>query len=310
MTLYRNALPQLGDEVFLSDSGLETVLVFHHDVELPEFAAFPLVDQESGAALLRDYYASHALLAQRFGIGIVLETPTWRANRDWGAALGYDEEALAAVNQAAVDLVVGVRAESGSPVVVSGCIGPRGDAYRPDSLMTADESRGYHAAQVETFADTAADLVTAMTLTYAAEAIGIVRAGQSSGIPVVISFTVETDGRLPDGSMLESAIVDVDEATDSYASYFMINCAHPTHFDAVLVTDGEWIQRIGGIRANASRMSHQELDSAPDLDDGDPAELASQYAALRERLPHITVLGGCCGTDVRHVEQIAMVCAH
>lgn len=309
MTVYRDALPQLGDEAFLSDSGLETVLVFHHDVDLPEFAAFPLIDQISDAVLLQDYYASHALLAKRSGLGIVLETPTWRANRDWGALLGYDEAALVSVNQAAVDLVVAVRSDDGPPVVVSGCIGPRGDAYRPGSLMTADESREYHGVQVATFAATAVDLVTAMTLTYAAEAIGIVRAAKSTGLPVVISFTVETDGRLPDGSTLESAIAEVDGATDSYASYFMINCAHPTHFDAVLDTDGDWIQRIGGIRANASRMSHEELDSAPDLDDGDPMELAHQYAALRDRLPQITVLGGCCGTDVRHVEQIALACA-
>ena len=308
MALYRDALPQLGDEVFLSDSGLETILVFHHDVDLPEFASFPLVDDESGVALLREYYASHTLLAQRSGVGIVLETPTWRANGDWGAKLGYDEGALAAVNRAAVELVVEVRGQAGPPVVVSGCIGPRGDAYRPESLMTTDESQAYHRMQVDVLAGTAVDLVTAMTLTYAAEAIGIVRAAEAAGVPVVISFTVETDGLLPDGSSLGSAIVEVDEATGSYASYFMVNCAHPTHFDDVLTRDAPWMQRIRGVRANASRMSHQELDSAPELDDGDPVELGEQYAALRERHPHISVLGGCCGTDLRHVEQIALAC--
>ena len=151
-------------------------------------------------------------------------------------------------------------------------------------------------------------MVTAITMTNASEAIGVVRAARAAGMPVAISFTLETDGRLPTGQALEEAIAEVDGATESYPAYFMINCAHPTHFDAILEPGSAWTQRIRGIRANASRRSHQELNEAPDLDAGDPVELGAQYRHLRDRHPHINVLGGCCGTDHRHIEQIGRAC--
>jgi S-methylmethionine-dependent homocysteine/selenocysteine methylase len=147
-------------------------------------------------------------------------------------------------------------------------------------------------------------MVTAVTMTHPEEAIGIARAAQDHGLPAVVSFTLETDGRLPDGQPLSAAIERVDVETAGSVAYFMINCAHPTHFAGVLEEDEPWHERIGGLRANASAKSHAELDEAEELDEGDPAALGAQHGALRPRLGAVAVLGGCCGTDRRHVEAI------
>jgi S-methylmethionine-dependent homocysteine/selenocysteine methylase len=311
MARFRDELPQLGPDVFLTDSGLETELLFNQGVDLPQFAAFPLLQDGEGMGRLRTYFTAHAAVAAKADVGFVLEAATWRANADWGALLGFDAQALDEVNRMAVELLVDVRAEFSDavkPYPISGCIGPRGDAYRPDLQMTVDAAAAYHRPQIETLADTEADLVTAMTLTYPAEAIGIAQAARDAGMPVVLSFTVETDGRLPDGSTLADAIRSVDDATGAYPAYYMINCAHPSHFDAVLDPDATWITRLRGIRANASSRSHDELDNATELDSGDPVSFGREYAELRSRFPNLTVLGGCCGTDVRHIQQVAATC--
>jgi homocysteine S-methyltransferase len=287
---------------------METTLIFHAGLELPDFASFALLDREDGVEALRDYYVPYIGIAREERVGILLDTPTWRANADWGARLGYSPEALADVNRRAVGLLEELRAIAGEmpPIVISGCVGPRGDGYRADRLMSASEAERYHAAQIATFADTAADMVSALTLTYASEAVGIVRAAQSAAIPVAVSFTVETDGRLPSGQSLGEAIEEVDAETDGAPTYFMINCAHPTHFVGVLGEAGPW-SRIRGVRANASGKSHAELDEAEELDAGDPIELAEHYRGLIRWLPNLTIVGGCCGTDHRH---IAAICAN
>lgn len=311
MARYRAGLPQVDDGVFLTDSGIETVLIFHHGYELPDFAAFVLLDDEAGVETLRSYYRDHAAIARDAGTGFIFESPTWRASPDWAARLGYTDEALAAANRKAIAMLVEIRSEldgDGLPMVVSGCVGPRGDGYQPSALMTTDEAQSYHSTQIGIFAGTEADMVTAITITYPDEALGIVRAAQDAGMPAAISFTVETDGALPDGSSLENAIAVVDDATGGGPAYYMVNCAHPTHFDHLLESGGQWRERIRGVRANASRMSHAELDGADELDDGDPREFGQQYEQLRASLPAVSVLGGCCGTDLRHVEQIAAAC--
>jgi len=312
MSTYRKRLPQLGNGLFLTDGGLETTLVFHDGLELPGFAAFDLLKDETGSDRLRRYYDRYVAIAREHGVGVVLETPTWRANSDWGALLGYDAGALAAVNRKAVGLMVEIRDDAqdlAAPMVISGNLGPRGDGYRVEARMTVDEAQTYHAPQIRTFAQTPADLVSAFTINYVEEAIGIVRAARSVAMPVVISFTVETDGRLPSGEGLGEAIGRTDAETDGYTAYYMINCAHPTHFRHVLEADGPWRERIGGLRANASCRSHAELDESSELDTGDPDELSAQYRELRDGLPRLTVLGGCCGTDHRHVEAIFAACA-
>jgi homocysteine S-methyltransferase len=295
---------------YLSDTGIETDLIFNRGVDLPYFASFVLLDSEQGLDTLRSWYRSHAEVARQAGTGFVLESPTWRSSADWGDRLGLSAADLDAINRAAVELVAQMRAEwaGGAPAVVSGCLGPRGDGYQPAERMSAEQARVYHAPQLESFAAAGVDHATAMTIGYPEEAIGIARAAIDLGLPSVISFTVETDGTLPDGTALGDAVGAVDEATDAASLFFMVNCAHPDHIAQALAVDGAWQQRIRGIRANASRMSHAELDASETLDAGDPQELGRLYSGLREQLPQLRLLGGCCGTDLRHAQAIAAEC--
>lgn len=293
----------------LTDSGLETWLVFHRGVALEDFAAFPLLDDDTGRALLAEYFRAHLRIAAQAGTRLVLETPTWRASSDWGARLGYDATALSRVNRAAVLFLRGLGEEfPGTELIVSGNLGPRGDGYDPGILLTPREAASYHRAQIDSLASAGADRVTMLTATHTGEAIGVVQAAVDVGVPVVIAFTVETDGRLPSGQPLHEAISEVDGATSGAALHFGVNCAHPDHFTAALDADAAATRRLALLRANASRASHAELDEAEELDDGDPEELAGLYARLLVRHPHLEVLGGCCGTDARHVEAIARAC--
>ena len=308
MDTHRQALPQLTGNVLLTDGGLETDLISHRGFDLPHFAAFPLLADAAGRSALRDYYAAYAGVAHEHGIGLVLESPTWRANSDWAPLLGYSLDELDDANRDAIELMREIRSthrERVTPIVVSGCVGPRGDGYVVGSAMATDEAERYHSRQINVFAQAGVDQVTAITMTYVDEAVGIVRAARTAGVPVAISFTVETDGCLPSGQPLAEAIRHVDEATDGGSAYFMINCAHPSHFAHVLDPDAGWTGRIVGLRANASKLSHAELDDAEELDEGDPIDLGEHHAKLRSLLPNVAVLGGCCGTDHRHVGEIA-----
>jgi S-methylmethionine-dependent homocysteine/selenocysteine methylase len=255
----------------------------------------------------------YASIALEHKAGFIFESPTWRANTDWGRKLGYDGESLAKANREAIEILAEIRKEYENErfqMVISGCIGPRGDGYssNPSNIMTAKEAEQYHLEQIKTFERTEADMVTALTINYVQEAEGIVRAAMQVDIPVVVSFTVETNGMLPTGQSLEQAITDLDDATNAAPAYYMINCAHPTHFDAVLSDNAAWSRRIRGLRANASSKSHAELDKETALDDGNPVELGSQYSQLMNRLRNLSVLGGCCGTDERHIQEIAKAC--
>ncbi len=311
MAKYRHRLPQLSGELFLTDGGIETSLIYLDGFDLPMFAAFDMFKDDAGRNGLRSYYVRYCALALARGLGFILESPTWRANPDWAAKLGYSPAELGGINRQAIDMMLSLRQQfetPASPMVISGCIGPRGDGYNPGWMMSAREAEDYHAAQATLFAASQADMVTAVTMNYAEEAIGIARAAAAAGIPSVISLTLETDGRLPTGQSLEDAITSIDRATDAAPAYYMINCAHPTHFEDKLRPGAPWMTRIRGLRANASRQSHAELDRATELDAGNPAEFGRHYAALRRKHSRINVLGGCCGTDLRHIEQIALAC--
>jgi homocysteine S-methyltransferase len=312
MPKYRHHLPQLGDRLFVTDAGLETQFIFLDGIELPLFASFDLLKTETGTRHLRRYYERYARMARDHALGLVLETPTWRANRDWAAKLGYDRAALADANCRAVELMLEIRARFETPdrpVVVSGNLGPRGDGYSPAARMTIAQAREYHAEQIATFAATEADMVSVFTMNYVEEAAGVAQAARVHGMPLAVSFTLETDGRLPSGDCLGAAIKRTDEASDGHPAYYMINCAHPTHFQHVLQPGAQWLWRIRGLRANASRRSHAELDASTELDAGDPHELAAHYRALRPQLPRLAVVGGCCGTDHRHVASICAALA-
>lgn len=308
MARYRNRLPQLNGGTVLTDGGLETVMIFQEGVELPLFAAFDLVRHEEGRARLRAYFEPYIAIAKAAKVGLLLESVTWRASADWGAQLGLSPDEMAGINRDAIAFLEELRdahETADSPMVISGCVGPRGDGYAPDATMTATEAEAYHAHQIGTLADTGADLVSALTLTNVPEAVGIARAARAANVPVAVSFTVETDGRLPSGDALADAVAEVDDATGGYPAYFMINCAHPTHFAHVL---GE-VPRVRGLRANASRCSHAELDNSETLDTGDPEDLGRLFGEMMRAHPQLSVIGGCCGTDHRHIAEIGRALA-
>lgn len=292
--------------VMVTDAGLETWLIFDRGFELPAFAAYPLVATDAGRAALLEYYSNYLAIAASFDADVQLDAPTWRANPDWAETLGHDRAELAEYIHRSVKLLADLRTDwkGNGRFVVGGAVGPRGDGYVVGATMDAEQAADYHSFQAECMASANVDVVTAMTIGYVDEAVGIVRAAQRAGLPAIISFTVETDGTLPSGLGLGDAIEATDDATGGYATHYMVNCAHPTHFDHALLGDAPWLGRVGGVRANASTLSHAELDEATDLDRGDAQDLAARYVDLKSKLPGLRVVGGCCGTDHRHVEAI------
>jgi homocysteine S-methyltransferase len=299
-------LPHQSGGLYLADGGLETTLIFHEGTEVPYFASIDRLRTPEGTAQVRRYYDAYAQMASDSGLGFILETPTWRGSRDWGERLGYTLDELRELNHRSVDMMRELRDAFGHPEwVISGCIGPRGDGYSPESAPGAEEAERYHAQQIGWLAEAGVEMVSAYTMNTVAEAVGVTRAAQGVGVPVVISFTVETDARLPSGASLQEAIGQTDAQTGSGPAYYMVNCAHPTHFESVLDAAAPWTQRIQAIRANASTKSHAELDESTELDAGDPHDFGARMAALAGRLPHLRVLGGCCGTDLRHIQSIA-----
>ena len=300
-------LPQLSGRVFLTDAGLETDLIFNHGVEIREFAAHTLLPIPADREKMAAYFRGYLRLAQELGTGYILDAPTWKIHPHWAADLGEDEAAQRRANHEAIAFIAGLRDEfpdAEGPILLNAVIGPRGDAYAPNATISAEQAESYHATQLGWLAETEVDMVTALTHTQGDEAAGFSRAAKAAGLPHVISFTVETDGRLPTGETLAEAIGKVDAASDGAVAYFMVNCAHPDHFSGEL-TDAPWARRIRGLRCNASRKSHAELDNSETLDDGNPDELASQYAEIKARMPWLNVFGGCCGSDLRHVTAIA-----
>jgi S-methylmethionine-dependent homocysteine/selenocysteine methylase len=307
MPKYRTDLPQLTKATFMTDGGLETDLIFNHGIDLPEFAAFDLLKNDEGKEVLRKYFLDYIDISKTQCSGFVLEAPTYRANPDWALKIGYSLESLDDITRIAVQELENIRNDNESEdfkIAISVCIGPRGDGYSPDNKMSVEMAEEYHSYQIKIVADTNADLVSALTMNYNEEAIGIVNAAQKKNIPVVISYTVETDGKLPSGQSLEEAITALDKITDNYVSYYMINCAHPNHFVDILNPDSTWAKRIKGLRANASNKSHAELDESETLDIGDKEQLARKYQELKALLPNLNVIGGCCGTDHTHMNEI------
>ena len=303
---HRHALPQLHGYQMITEGGLETSLVFHSGIDLPLFAAFIALETDAGIRAIDAWMRAFAELAGAERRCFIMDTPSWRASDRWAAELGIGQDDLREIHREAVATLSKLRdayETPASPFVISGTVGPQDDGYAPSTTLTAAQAATYPRTQEDWLAEFGADMVSASSITYAEEAAGIAAAAKAAGVPVVISFTLETDGHLPSGEALADAIAAVDAATGGYPSYYMINCAHPDHF-AHILDDGAWSARIMGLRANASRCSHAELDAAETLDDGNPAELGVLCADLRRKLPNLTVIGGCCGTDQRHVSQM------
>jgi len=304
---YRKELPQLSGDLFLADAGIETDLIFNHGVEIREFASHTLLPNPASREIVATYFRGFLSLAKNTDAGFILDSQTWKAHLHWAEDLGTTEQELCLANKDSIAFIAKLRDEystNSKPIVLNGVIGPRGDAYAPEAKVAAEEAEEYHAKQIAWLAETEVDMVTATTFTQSDEAIGVVQAARSADLPIVISFTVENDGRLPTGQPLDEAINAVDDATNTAAAYFMVNCAHPDHFFDVL-DDSDWARRIRGLRCNASRLTHAELDECEVLDDGDTEELANQYKSIAASMPWLNVFGGCCGSDLRHVAEIA-----
>ena len=298
--------PSIGSGVFVTDGGIETDLMLRRGVDLPHFAAFPLVETAQGRSTLREYYSGYVAIAAATGRPLMLESPTWRANPDWGRLLGYTADDLARVNSEAIEFLQELRrdhADSIGRIRVSGTVGPRHDGYAVEQTPTPADAFEYHRPQMAAFAAGHADLATAYTITHVGEAIGIVRAARAEGLPVAVSFTVDFDGRLLSGRSLADAIGEVDDA--AAPDYFLVNCAHPSHIRAAVGAEpGAWTRRIAGTRANAADAGHADLDEAVERGDGTPESFASAQAELLDCLPHLSILGGCCGTDERHISAM------
>lgn len=309
MKNYRNILPQLSGEKFITDGGLETTLIFKQEIDLPHFAAFDLYSREGGSEILKAYYEDYIRIANKYHRAFILESATWRCNPNWGYKLGYDLESLSRINKQAITQLKELRRkyQNGLPMVISGCLGPAGDGYTPGELMSIEEAEQYHQPQVYDFLKSGADMVSALTMNYSAEALGIVLAARKAGIPVSISFTVESDGRLPSGESLQEVIELIDAETNRYPAYYMLNCAHPEHFKTLFSKKEDWQLRIRGIRANASEKSHEELDNSDTLDAGDKCKLVSGIREMQSLLPDLNILGGCCGTDHTHIEALCTI---
>ncbi|MFD0986881.1 homocysteine S-methyltransferase family protein [Methyloligella solikamskensis] len=289
---------------FLTDGGFETWLFFQRGFEAPNFAAILLMDDEAAREAMRSYFDGFLAMAEEAQTGFVLDTNTWRGCTAWGPALEKSEAQMLRLSEAAVSFAKEIRADwqsRVSPILLNGVIGPAGDGYVASEAPDAGEARKMHQPQIDCLARAGVDMISALTMTNTEEAIGIAQAAAQADLPVVLSFTVETDGRLPTGETLEQAIARTDEKTAGAPLYYMVNCAHPDHFAETLKTGADWVERIGGVRANASRLSHAELDASETLDDGDPEEFGTLHAELGGLLPNLRVFGGCCGTDHRHV---------
>lgn len=298
--------PLLSERCAVADGGIETALDERLGQQLPEFAAFTLLETEPGRAALAEYYRPFIELAAAAGVPLVLDTPTWRANRDWGALLGYDAVRLDSMNSSAARLTreTAERLAPNLQLTISGCVGPRYDEGT-EKTMTATESETYHEPQVRALAAAGVDRVTAVTMGDPWEVQGIVRAARATGVAVVVSFAVGPDGRLPSGISLGRAILEVDEDSDAYPLGYFVNCAHPDEAALSLGSQGASEaetravgERIIGFRLNAAH--HGEAGSGDS-----PERFARSTLALRELAPGARVFGGCCGTDAPHIAAIA-----
>lgn len=287
------------------NGGLETTLIYKHNLDLPFFSCIDLFKTEETKQIMYDYYLDYVKAAKKYNVPVIIDTPTWRFNKDWAIQSGYNDQQLANRNKEAVDLVRGLK-DVYDNVIISGELGPRYDGYVISEKMTTEEAQQYHSAQVESFSSSNVDIITAATMNYVEEALGVTLAAKSTSTPLVVSFTLSSEGDLPSGMTLKEAIMKVDTISGEYPLHYMINCVHPVYFAELLKKnkDQAWIKRIKGIRPNASSKSHEELDNLGTLDVGDMDELANYCKEIQDSCKHIKLFGGCCGTTVEHIECI------
>ncbi|HEY8592653.1 MAG TPA: homocysteine S-methyltransferase family protein [Sphingomicrobium sp.] len=300
--------PFLSGLRYLAEGGQETELMYGHGFELPKFALFPLLDDAAAVVQLKAMYEAVLQVAVRHRMSVMLGGLDYRASPDWAGLLGIDAVRLADYQHRSVAFLREVAEpylEKLPHILVSGIVGPQGDAYERNQTVTASSAEAYHGTQMDNLASAGVDLVQAMTFTSSHEAIGVIRAAQARELPIVVSFMTDSPDEPGGQRSFRQTIEDVDRATDSYALFYGINCAHPREFEPLLRDQGEWLNRIGLLRPNASAKDKVELCQIGHLERGDARELAQLMGVLAARLPNVRVLGGCCGTWDEHLDLIA-----
>ena len=299
---------QVSGLIYLTEGGQETEVMYRHGFDLPEFAMFPLLDQPDAVEVVRAMYSAVLDTAERHGCAVLLGGLDYRASPDWAGLIGYDPTALAAMQTRAIEFLREVSdpyRDRLPDVRIAGIVGPRGDAYQVNPTITADESEEYHSVQLATLAASGVDLVEAMTFNNVDEAVGLARAASSAGLPLSVSFVLDSDHNLNGGPSLKEAIESVDAAAGSdRPAFYGINCSHPFEFMPA-IESGEWFKRIRCLRPNAAAADKISLCTLGHLEEGDPVELGSLMGQLAADYPHIDIWGGCCGTWDKHLDHIA-----
>ncbi|KAJ5210720.1 Homocysteine S-methyltransferase [Penicillium cf. griseofulvum] len=300
-------LPQLTSiKPFITEGGIETTLIYTKNIDLPNFSTLPVLNTEDGKETISSIYKGYIDIARAHSTGVVLETRTWRGSPLWSSEIGLSIPQMVDLNHTAVKLLQGIRSETPfDPIVISGAMGPLQDAYQ-DSTVSFDQAREYYGPQIRAFAEEGVDMLCIMTVTNLDEAFGAVSLAREYNLPIHVSFSIETDGRLRGGKTLEDAIREVDSVTENYVTYYGVNCAHPRYIImAVQDMPMEVRSRLGSIRGNSSLKSHEELDNSTELDRGDIPGWVQEFNQLVSMLPGLKVVGGCCGTDEEHIDAIA-----
>lgn len=294
-------------ELFLTEGGTETEVMFKWGFELPQFAMYPLLDNPEAVRVLQDMYRRYLAVAAKHRMSMLLGGLDYRASPDWGGLLGYSAEGLADMQHRSIEFLRDVARAHGSDVpriLIGGLIGPRGDAYELNRTITADEAEEYHAVQLQTLRAAQVEFACAMTFNNVEEAIGVTRAARRIGVPLIMSLSTEGGGNLASGPSIGEAITRIDSETGGGPACYALNCSHPEEF-AHTLTDEPWVQRLRGFRPNAAKMEKIALCKLGHLEEGDPQDLGRRMGALAERFPHMDVWGGCCGTGDVHLDEIA-----
>lgn len=295
-------------ELFLTEGGTETEIMYKHGFELPEFAMFPLLENPIAVTAMRDMFRSQLDVAAEFAMSMLLTGIDYRASPDWGAKLGYSPHGLAQANIQSIEFLRELAGEYNGQIprtLIGGTIGPRGDAYQLNRTITAAEAEDYHSVQLATLKQAAVDFACAATFNNIPEAVGVARAAKKIGVPLIVSLTVDSSSRLKSGPTVADAIQAIDfEAADAAPISYLLNCSHPVEFEPAL-TAGPWTSRLHGFRPNASKMEKLALCKLGHLEEGDPVELGRLMGGLARRYPHMNVWGGCCGTGDTHLRAIA-----
>jgi len=295
-------------ELFLTEGGIETEIIYKHGFELPEFAMFTLLENPRAVGVMRDMFRRQLDVAAEFAMSVLLTGLDYRASPDWGARLGYSQHGLAEINIRAIEFLREIASEYHEQIpriLIGGIIGPRGDAYQLNKTITSVEAEDYHAVQLATLKAAKVDFACALTFNNTPEAIGVARAATTIGVPLTVSLTVNSNGRLKSGPTVAEAVKSIDaEAGKSAPAFYMLNCSHPVEFEPAL-TEGAWLERLRGFRPNASKMEKIALCKLGHLEEGNPVELGRLMGDLARRIPHMDIWGGCCGTGETHLREIA-----